>query len=82
MVEDQIELNLTHYRIPGTQGQKDCIEYFIDRFKEINDNFTYLLHNFTVLSVECQNIVFKLNEHLNNVVTLRSGCIHQIQFPL
>ncbi|TFG23675.1 MAG: M28 family peptidase [Promethearchaeota archaeon] len=70
MVEDQIELNLTHYRIPGTQGQEDSIEYFINKFKEINENFTYLLHNYTVLSVNCQNIVFKLNEHLNNIVIL------------
>ena len=63
-------MNLTHYRIPGTQGQEDSIEYFIDRFKEINENFTYFLHNFTVLSVDCQNIVFKINEHLNNIVIL------------
>lgn len=70
MVEDQINLNSTHYRIPGTKGSDDCVDYFINKFKEIEVNFTYILHNFTVLSIACQNVVFKLNEHLDNIVIL------------
>ncbi|MBY9005071.1 MAG: M28 family peptidase [Candidatus Lokiarchaeota archaeon] len=35
-------------------------------------NFTYILHNFTVLTIDCQNVVFKLNEHLENIVILAS----------
>ena len=72
MVEDQINLNLTHYRIPGTQGRKDCLDYFINEFQEINENFTYIIQNFTVSSIKCQNIVFKMNEQFNNIVILAS----------
>ena len=71
-VEDQINLNLTHYRIPGTQGRKDCLEYFMKEFQEIDENFTYLSHNFTVSSIACQNIVFKMNEPFDNIVILAS----------
>jgi len=70
MVEDQINLNLTHYRTPGTKGREDCADYFVNKFKEIDENFTYILHNFTILSVDCQNVVFKLNEHLDNIIIL------------
>ncbi len=35
-------------------------------------NFTYIFHNFTVQSIDCQNVLFKLNEHLNNIVILSS----------
>ena len=71
-VEDQINLNLTNYRVPGTQGRIDCLEYFINEFQEIGDNFTYLLQNFTISSIECQNIVFKMNEQFDNIVILAS----------
>lgn len=69
-VEDQLNINITHYRIPGSQGREDCAEYFIDKFKDIDSNFTYLLHNFTVQSVECQNVLFKLNTEKTNIVIL------------
>jgi Zn-dependent M28 family amino/carboxypeptidase len=69
-VEDQLNINTTHFRIPGYQGREDCAEYFIEKFREINLNFSYNLHNFTVQSVECQNILFKLNEHRKNIVIL------------
>jgi len=71
-VEDQLNINTTHFRIPGYQGREDCAEYFIEKFREINLNFSYNLHNFTVQSVECQNILFKLNEHRKNIVILGS----------
>ncbi|TFG23616.1 MAG: M28 family peptidase [Promethearchaeota archaeon] len=69
-VEDQLNINATHFRIPGYQGREDCAEYFIEKFREINLNFSYDLHNFTIQSVECQNVLFKLNEHNNNIVIL------------
>jgi len=69
-VEDQINLNLTHYRIPGTQGREDCAKYFISKFQEIDLDFNYILHNFTISSVECQNILFKLNENHSNIMIL------------
>ena len=67
-VYDQIQINQTHYRIPGTQGRENCALYFISKFQEIDMNFTYIEHNFTVNSVECQNVLFKLNENNENIV--------------
>jgi hypothetical protein len=71
-IEDQLEINTTHFRIPGYQGREDCALYFIDKIKAIDANFTHLLHNFTIQSIECQNVLFKLNEHLDNIVILGS----------
>jgi glutaminyl-peptide cyclotransferase len=71
-VEDQLNINTTHYRIPGSQGREQCAEYFIDKFQNIALNFTYILHNFTVQSIGCQNVLFKLNEHIDNIVILAS----------
>jgi glutaminyl-peptide cyclotransferase len=71
-LEDQLNINTTHYRIPGTEGREECAEYFIEKFKEIDANFTYVLHNFTILSVDCQNVLFKLNEQSDNIVILGS----------
>jgi Zn-dependent M28 family amino/carboxypeptidase len=61
---------LTHYRISGTQGREECAVYFISKFQEIDSNFTYILHNFTVNSVECQNVLFKFNENYSNILIL------------
>jgi Zn-dependent M28 family amino/carboxypeptidase len=64
---DQVNLG---FRIPGTQPRIDCANYFISKFKEIDSNFTYFLHNFTIQSVECQNVLFKLNENISNIIIL------------
>ncbi|MHA2429774.1 MAG: M28 family peptidase [Promethearchaeota archaeon] len=69
-VEDQIQLNQTHFRIPGSQGREQCAQYFITKFQEIEANFSYFLHNFTVHSIKCQNVLFKLNENFSNIVIL------------
>jgi len=69
-LEDQININSTHYRIPGTQGREECANYFMTKFKEIDVNFTNILHNFTIQSTECQNVLFKLNENEPNIVIL------------
>ncbi|MHA1459816.1 MAG: hypothetical protein ACTSQR_09170, partial [Promethearchaeota archaeon] len=61
-VADQININTTHYRIPGTQGREDCAQYFITKFQLIDPAINFALHNFTILSVECQNVLFKINE--------------------
>ncbi|MHA1932011.1 MAG: M28 family peptidase [Promethearchaeota archaeon] len=66
-LEDQLNLG---YRIPGTQAREDCANYFISKFKEIDSNFTYVLHNFTIHSTNCQNVLFKLNENQSNIVIL------------
>ena len=71
-MEDQLNINTTHFRIPGYQGREDCAEYFIEKFRDINHNFTYLLHNFTVQSVDCQNVLFKLNENNDKIIILAS----------
>ncbi|MFW9829706.1 MAG: M28 family peptidase [Candidatus Thorarchaeota archaeon] len=71
-VQDQIEINQSHFRIPGTQGREKCAQYFITKFQEIDINITYILHNFTVHSIDCQNVLFKLNENYNNIVILAS----------
>ena len=69
-VEEQILINQTHFRIPGTQGREQCAQYFITKFQQITTNFSYVLHNFTVHSIECQNVLFKLNENFSNIVIL------------
>ena len=62
-VADQMSINTTHYRIPGTQGREDCAQYFIDKFQQIDPAINFVLHNFTIQSVECQNVLFKMNEN-------------------
>ncbi len=57
-VSDQMNINSTHYRIPGTEGREECAQYFIDKFQQIDPLIKYSLHNFTVQSVECQNVLF------------------------
>jgi len=69
-VADQININTTHYRIPGTQGREDCAQYFITKFQQIDPTINFALHNFTILSVECQNVLFKINENFSNIVIL------------
>ena len=48
----------------------NCANYFITQFLNIDSNFTYVLHNFTVQSIECQNVLFKLNQNYGNIVIL------------
>ncbi|MEE9572793.1 MAG: hypothetical protein V3W20_07095, partial [Candidatus Neomarinimicrobiota bacterium] len=69
-VADQININTTHYRIPGTQGREDCAQYFITKFQEIDPTINFTLHNFTIFSLECQNVLFKINEDISNIVIL------------
>jgi hypothetical protein len=69
-VADQMNINTTHYRIPGTQGREDCAQYFITKFQQIDPTIDYTLHNFTIHSVECQNVLFKINENHSNIVIL------------
>ncbi len=66
-IVDQLNIG---FRIPGTQERVDCANYFISKFQEINNNFTYFLDNFTLHSTECQNVLFKLNENHSNIVIL------------
>jgi hypothetical protein len=69
-VADQMSINTTHYRIPGTQGREDCAQYFIDKFQQIDPAINFVLHNFTIQSVECQNVLFKMNENFTNILIL------------
>jgi len=69
-VADQMSINTTHYRIPGTQGREDCAQYFIDKFQQIDSLIDYTLHNFTIHLVECQNVLFKINENFSNILIL------------
>lgn len=71
-VRDQMELNQSSFRIPGTQGREKCAQYFITKFREIDVNITYILHNFTVHSIDCQNVLFKFNENYSNIIILAS----------
>ena len=64
---NQVEIG---FRIPGTQARADCANYFISEFKEIDTNFTYFLHNFTVHSTDNQNVLFKLNEINSKIIIL------------
>ncbi len=67
-LQEQLDLNTTHYRIPGTMGREDCAQYFVSKFQAINVNFSRTMQNFTVHSTDCQNVLFKLNEHKKNIV--------------
>jgi len=69
-VEDQLNINTTHYRTPGTQGREDCAKYFVSKFQEIDPAINFVLHNFTIHSVECQNVLFKFNKNFSNIVIL------------
>jgi len=69
-VADQLNINTTHYRIPGTQGREDCAQYFITKFQQIDPQIDYTLHNFTIKDVECQNVLFKMNKNFTNIVIL------------
>ena len=69
-VSDQMSINTTHYRIPGTKGREECAQYFVDKFQQIDPLINYSLHNFTVQSVDCQNVLFKMNENFTNIVIL------------
>ncbi|MFW9969487.1 MAG: M28 family peptidase [Candidatus Odinarchaeota archaeon] len=66
-IEDQLNIG---YRIPGTQERVNCTNYFKTKFLEIDSNFTYIIHNFTIYSTNCQNVLFKLNENYTNIVIL------------
>lgn len=57
-------------RIPGTPESKKCLKFFISEFHKIDLNFSYCYHNFTVLEVNCSNILFKLNEQKENIIIL------------
>jgi len=69
-VTDQLNINTTTFRTPGTQGREDCAQYFITKFQEIDPTINFMLHNFTIQSVECQNVLFKMNENYTNIVIL------------
>lgn len=66
-VQDQLDIG---FRIPGTEERKESAQYFISKFLEIDSNFTYLSHNFTIYTTECQNVLFKLNEENDNIIIL------------
>ncbi|MFW9878224.1 MAG: M28 family peptidase [Candidatus Thorarchaeota archaeon] len=66
-VQDQLNIG---FRIPGTEERINCTNYFISKFKEIDSNFSYFLHNFTIHTIECQNILFKLNQNNSNIIIL------------
>jgi len=66
-IQDQLNIG---YRIPGTEERIYCADYFISKFQEININFSYVLHNFTIHSTNCQNVLFRLNENHDNIVIL------------
>ena len=66
-VRDQVEIG---FRIPGTEERVNCANYFITKFLEIDSNFSYVVHNFTTHLTDCQNVLFKLNEHHENIVIL------------
>lgn len=66
-IQEQLDIG---FRIPGTPERIICANYFISKFQEIDANFSYFIHNFTVLSINCQNVLFKLNENSTKIVIL------------
>lgn len=66
-IEDQLDIG---FRIPGTSNSNKCASYFISKFRDIDYDFTYIIHDFEVHSTNCQNILFKLNEDRGEIVIL------------
>ena len=66
-VEDQLDIG---FRIPGTSDSNKCASYFISKFKDIDNNLTYIIHDFEVHSTKCRNILFKINEDREDIVIL------------
>jgi glutaminyl-peptide cyclotransferase len=64
-IEDQVDIG---FRIPGTSDSNKCASYFISKFKEINSDIAYIIHDFEVHSTNCQNMLFKFNEDKENIV--------------
>ncbi len=69
-VQDQLTINTTNCRTPGTQGREDCARYFVNQFQLIDSEIEYVLHNFSIHSIECQNVLFKINMQHENIVIL------------
>ncbi len=66
-IEDQLDIG---YRIPGTKESNETVNYFISKFKKIDINFSFFIHNFEVHSTRVQNVLFKLNENEKKIVIL------------
>ena len=66
-IKDQIYIG---NRIPGTEESHETVFYFIQRFKEIDPNITYLIHDFKVDSTDCKNVLFKINEKEEKIVII------------
>ncbi|MHA1146809.1 MAG: M28 family peptidase [Promethearchaeota archaeon] len=66
-VKDQVNLG---NRIPGTVKSRDCANYFKVHFKNIDPDFSYTSHNFTIHSTACENVLFKLNPDKKHIVIL------------
>ncbi|MFO8018145.1 MAG: M28 family peptidase [Promethearchaeia archaeon] len=57
-------------RSPGTQASLDCQQYFINAFNEIGDEISYYPHEYTIMSTDCRNLLFKLNEGHQNIIII------------
>jgi len=66
-IQDQLNIG---FRFPGTEERVNTTKYIISQFKQIDNDFKYILHNFSIHSIDCQNILFKLNENQSNIVIL------------
>ena len=69
-LQDQLNINNTHYRVPGTIGREECAQYFISKFQNISSSISIMIQNFTIHSTKCQNLLFKINENKSNIVIL------------
>jgi len=54
------------YRVPGTISHKNCAGYIYEQVLKYSDSVLY--HNFTKDSINCFNILAKLNIHKSNIV--------------
>ena len=66
-VEAQVNFGDRH---PGTQESADCQQYFNESFNIISEHISYIPHDFEVNSVNCRNLLFKLNEDHQNIVII------------
>lgn len=66
-VENQLDFG---NRIPGTDARVNCAKYFVSEAQKVDSQITAIYHNFSVHSVDCQNVLIKMNEDKNNIVIL------------
>lgn len=66
-VQNQLEFG---NRIPGTDARVNCAKYFVSEAQEVDNQINAFYHNFSVNTVDCQNVLVKINTEKSNIIIL------------